>query len=314
MDNLQKACCIGTGTMGSSISLTLALGGMEVFMYGRTSDSVNRGMGSIDSFCCNLISSSLYSESEMEAIRKRIHPSTDLGRSLTGVTFVSEAVSEDSELKQELFSRIESMVPEDAIITSATSGLDPDIIGQKLSSRARFLVAHFSNPAHLMPFVELVPCRETSHGSMEFARDILVKVGLRPVCLDRYIPGFVFNRLQFALLRESMYLVEQGIVTPEELDGAVTHGLGRRLAYTGPLKSADMGGLDVFQNVASYLLPDLCSSGEVSEVLSDPVANGNFGCKTGRGIFEWSEEEIEETKKKREQILILLAKQFRKDL
>jgi 3-hydroxybutyryl-CoA dehydrogenase len=300
--------------MGSSISLTLALGGMDVFMYGRTPESVNRGMGSINSFCRNLVRSSLYSESEMEAIRKRIHPSTDLGDSLKEVTFVSEAISEDPELKQELFAKIETMVPEDAMITSATSGLDPDIIGQKLSSRARFLVAHFSNPAHLMPFVELVPCGETSPDSMEFARDLLLKVGLRPVCLDRYIPGFVFNRLQFALLRESMYLVEQGIVTPEELDGAVTHGLGRRLAYTGPLRSADMGGLDVFNKIASYLLPELCSSGEVSRVLSDPAANGDLGCKTGRGIFEWNEEEIDETNRKREHILILLAKQFREDL
>jgi 3-hydroxybutyryl-CoA dehydrogenase len=146
---------------------------------------------------------------------------------------------------------------------------------------------------------------------MEIVRDLLLKAGLRPVCLDRYIPGFVFNRLQFALLRESMYLVEQGIVTPEELDGAVTHGLGRRLAYTGPLRSADMGGLDVFNKIASYLLPELCSSGEVSRVLSDSAANGDLGCKTGRGIFEWSEEEIDETNRKREQILIDFIKMDR---
>ncbi len=303
-----KACCIGTGTMGSSISLTLAIGGMDVVMFGRTRPSLERGLLSIDSFCRNLVESGLFGDSEMEKIRGRIEPSTDLKGSLEGCSFVSEAVSEDLELKQKLFSTVESLVPSEAVLTSTTSGLDPDLISLEMSSKERFLVAHFSNPAHLMPFVELVPCGSTSSRAMDFTVKLLEKTGLRPVSLSRYIPGFVFNRLQFALLREAMYLVDEGIVTPEAVDEAVTHGLGRRLAFTGPLRSADMGGLDVFNKIASYLMPMLCSSGEVSKVLSDAVAHGNLGCKTGKGIFAWTEEEIEVTKKQREKILMYFLK------
>lgn len=304
MNKGMKACCIGTGTMGSSISLTLAMGGMEVYMFGRSSASTERGTRSIESFCMNLVESGLFEESEMEKIRQRIHPSTHLKDSLEGSAFVSEAVSEDLELKQELLANLEILAPSETVLTSTTSGLDPGLISARMSHKERFLVAHFSNPAHLMPFVELVPCGSTSSITMDFTRGILEKAGLSPVCLSRYIPGFVFNRLQYALLREAMYLVDEGIVTPQEVDGAVTHGLGRRLAFTGPLRSADMGGLDVFNKIASYLLPDLCNSGDVSKVLSEPVANGDFGCKTGKGIFEWDQEEIENTKKGREKMLI----------
>lgn len=303
-----KACCIGTGTMGSSISLTLAMGGMEVVMFGRTRPSLERGLSSIDSFCRNLVESGLFADSEMGKIRGRIESSTDLEGSLEGSFFVSEAVSEDLDLKRKLFSIVETLVPPEAVLTSTTSGLDPDLISAGMTHKERFLVAHFSNPAHLMPFVELVPCGATSSMAMDFTRKLLEKAGLRPVSLSRYIPGFVFNRLQYALLREAMYLVDEGIVTPEAVDEAVTHGLGRRLAFTGPLRSADMGGLDVFNKIASYLMPMLCSSGKVPGILSEPVAHGNLGCKTGKGIFVWTEEEIEATKKEREKILMYFLK------
>lgn len=304
MDNIQKACCIGTGTMGSSITLALALGGMKVTMYGRSEESVKRGLTSIDKSCGNLEKAGFMNSGEIQVIRKRIGTCTSIEKALESVSFVSEAVSEDLELKQDLFASIESMVQNTSILSSTTSGMDPALISRKMKRRERFLVAHFSNPAHLMPFVELVPAPLTSQETMDLTRKLLKGCGLRPVPLDRYVPGFVFNRLQFALLREAMDLVEKGIVSAEDVDAAVTHGLGRRLACTGPLRSADMGGLDVFEKIASYLLKDLCNSSEVSKILEEPVKSGNYGIKTGNGIFEWTQEEIENTRKERESILI----------
>jgi len=304
MDNIRKACCIGTGTMGSSITLALALGGMKVTIYGRSEESVKRGLTSIDVFCGNLEKAGFMDSRKIRDVRERISSCTSIKKALDGVSFVSEAVSEDLELKQDLFASIESMVQDTSILSSTTSGMDPARISLKMQRRERFLVAHFSNPAHLMPFVELVPCPLTSKETMDLTGQLLEGCGLRPVPLDRYVPGFVFNRLQFALLREAMDLVEKGVVSAEDVDAAVTHGLGRRLACTGPLRSADMGGLDVFEKIASYLLKDLCNSSEVSKILEEPVKSGNYGTKTGSGIFEWTEEEIEKIRKDRESILI----------
>jgi len=304
MERNKKACCIGTGTMGSSITLALALGGMEVTMYGRKEASIDRGLAAIDSFSGNLVDAGYLSAQNMKEVRSRIRTAITFVEALEGVSFVSEAVSEDLDLKQQVFSEIEDIVSEDTILTSTTSGMDPNLISEKMSRKDRFLVAHFSNPAHLMPFVELVPCGKTSAETMSTTGEILKYCGLKPVPLDRYVPGFIFNRLQFALLREAMDLVEKGIVSAEDVDTAVTHGLGRRLACTGPLRSADMGGLDVFSKIASYLLKDLCAASEVSDVLKKPVSEGNYGTKTGKGIFEWSPEEIQEKNRKREKMLI----------
>lgn len=304
MKEIRKACCIGTGTMGSSISLALALGGMEVTMYGRKEASIDRGLASIDLFCKNLVEANYLSAQNMKSVKMNIKTTITLMEALEEADFVSEAVSEDLELKQNIFAEIEDIADEDTVLTSTTSGMDPNLISGKMKKKDRFLVAHFSNPAHLMPFVELVPCEKTSGEAIAYTKKTLEDCGLKPVPLDRYVPGFIFNRLQFALLREAMDLVDRGIVSAEDVDTAVTHGLGRRLAYTGPLRSADMGGLDVFSKIASYLLKDLCATSDVSDTLQRPVRNGNYGTKTGQGIFNWTPEEIERTGRKREKILI----------
>jgi 3-hydroxybutyryl-CoA dehydrogenase len=166
------------------------------------------------------------------------------------------------------------------------------------------VVAHFWNPAHLLPLVEVVPGKHTAPETVELTVKLLEKIGKKPIPLKREALGFIGNRMQYALLREAMYIVDSGIASKEAVDATVKYSIGRRLGVTGPLETADLGGLDVFYNISEYMMPDLCDSHKVSPVLKDPVDKGNYGAKTGTGIYDWTPEGLAKIRKMREKILI----------
>jgi len=168
----------------------------------------------------------------------------------------------------------------------------------------RFVVAHFWNPPHLLPLVEVVPGKDTSRETMDITMELMERIGKKPIALNREAPGFIGNRLQFALLREAMYIVESGIASKEAVDATVRYSLGRRLGVTGPLESADLGGLDVFFNISTYMMPELCDTHDVSKVLKEPVEKGAYGAKTGTGIYDWTPDALAALRKMREKVLI----------
>ena len=159
--------------------------------------------------------------------------------------------------------------------------------------------------AYKMAMVEVVPGKHTSAETVDVTWKLMEQIGKKPVALKREALGFIGNRLQLALLREALYIVEQGIATPEAVDTTVKYSLGRRLGVTGPLESADLGGLDIFQSISSYLNPDLCVDSGVSPLLSDAAARGDLGAKTGKGFYDWTDAaRLGKLKKTRERILI----------
>ena len=155
-----------------------------------------------------------------------------------------------------------------------------------------------------MPLVEVVPGEKTAPWVVEATAALMEAIGKKPVVLQREAPGFIGNRLQFALLREAFYLVEQGIATPEAVDAAVKYSLGRRLGTTGPLESADFGGLDTFLNISAYLTAELSRATEPSPLLRQAVEQGRLGVKTGKGLYDWTPEELARVKNNRESNLI----------
>lgn len=301
---VKRICCLGTGTIGPGIILSFALAGYQVRMFGRSEESIKRGFERIRDILLRFSEKGLVQSAGIPEIMSRIKGVTTFEEAADGADFVIEAISEDIFSKQEVFERMENLCSPDTIFASSTSGLSPTEIADNLDYKDRFVVAHFWNPPHLIPLVEVVPGKHTSQNSIELTVKLLERIGKKPVVLKREALGFIGNRLQFAMLREALHLIESGIATKEAVDTTIKYALGRRLSITGPFESADLGGLDIFYNISSYLFEDLCNDTDVSQILSEPVEQGKLGIKTGSGFYEWTPDNSMRIKKIREENLM----------
>ncbi|MDT8902001.1 3-hydroxyacyl-CoA dehydrogenase family protein [Anaeroselena agilis] len=303
MNDIKTICSVGTGTMGPYMAALFALAGYDVRMYGRSAPSVEQGFRGVCACLESCREHGLVTSEQIPAAVARIQGTADLAEAAAGADFVMESVSEDLAVKREVFAALEALCPTHAIFASNTSGLSPTAIASGLVNPERFVAAHFLNPPHLMAIVEVVPGEATSPATVDAACELLKKIGKIPVTLKREALGFIANRLQFALLREALHLVDQGIATAETVDTTLKH-LSRRLSATGPLETADLGGLDVFHSIAAYLLPDLNASTAPPPALAAARERGDLGAKTGRGFYDWSDAaRLAAVKKHRETIL-----------
>jgi len=304
VEHIKNICNLGTGTMGFGTALLFAMAGYNVRMYGRTAESISRGMTGIKAALTTYREQNLVQESDIALILGRIQGVTTLEEAAANADFVIESVAEDLKIKQEVFAKLDKLCPPHTIFATNTSGLSPTAIAEAVERKDKFVVAHFWNPPHLLPLVEVVPGKHTSQQTVDTTWQLMEKIGKKPVALKREALGFIGNRLQFALLREALHIVESGIASQEAVDTTVKYSLGRRLSTTGPLESADLGGLDVFHNISNYLMADLCNTAGASPLLKAAVAKGTLGAKTGTGLYEWTPEELSAIKKTREEILI----------
>jgi 3-hydroxybutyryl-CoA dehydrogenase len=301
--DIKTICNIGTGTMGPGTAVVFAMAGYKVRLFGRTDRSLDHGFKGIDAALESYREHDMADSGQITAIRARITGTTTLEAAAADADFVIETVAEDIETKRKVFAALDSICPAHAIFASSTSGLSPTAIAEAVRRRDKFVVAHFWNPPHIVPVVEVVPGRLTAPETINITCDLLERTGKKPVVLKQEALGFIANRLQLALLREALYLVEQGIATPETVDTTMKH-LARRLSATGPLETADLGGLDIFYNIAGYLLKDLCNSPDLPPALKEAFESGNLGAKTGKGFYDWSDAgRLNAIKKTREDLL-----------
>ena len=304
LEDIKTICNLGTGTMGFGTALLFAMKGYDVRMFGRSEASVERGFASIQAALKTYLENKLVKESDIPQILGRIKGVTTLEEAAEGADFVIESIAEDIELKRQVWAKIEKLTGPETIFATNTSGLSPTAIQESLVRKENFVVAHFWNPPHLVPLVEVVPGKYTSQNTVDVTWQLIEKIGKKPVALKKEALGFIGNRLQLALLREALYIVEEGIATQEAVDTAVKYSLGRRLSTTGPLETADLGGLDIFYNIASYLNEDLCDTKRPSVLLKQAMDKGTLGAKTGFGLYDWTPESLAKIKKTRENILL----------
>lgn len=281
---------IGSGTMGHATALQFAWHGYPVRMLDVSDRALEHGMSLVDADLATFVDKGVVDGADVEAIRARITPTTDPAEAFAGADFVIESVPENLDVKHATWLQAEEHAPEDAIFATNTSGLSPTAIAQALRHPERFLVAHFYNPAHLMPLVEVVPARQTDPDVVGRTVALLDSVGKHAVALDREAPGFVGNRIQAAVIREALYIVRQGIASPQAVDDIVKYSLGLRWSILGPVISADLGGLDVFDTLMRYLSPDLSAEQGADPLLEEKVSRGDLGLKTGRGFYDWTGE------------------------
>ena len=205
-------------------------------------------------------------------------------RAVDGATLVLEAAPERLELKHELIARVEA-ANADAVIASNTSSIAPDALAAGMRDPSRLVIAHFFNPADTVPLVEVVPGPATPQATVDRMVALLETCGKTAVPLAQQVEGFIANRLQAALYREAMHLVDLGIATPEQVDQAVTAGLGPRWALAGPFEIMDLGGLDVWTSVTDGIFPSLGDASAAPAMLRERAERGELGAKTGAGFL-----------------------------
>lgn len=299
---------LGCGTMGHSIALNAAWAGLSVKMQGISDADLEQGWTNMLKKLEVMLDNGILSDSEAAQIQENIKMTVSVEEAVTDATFVIEAVPENIQLKIDLFKRLDALCAPDVILASNTSGLSPTEIASETVYPERTVVTHFWNPAHLIPLVEVVRGEKTGDEAVERSFQLLKQMKKKPIEVKKEIPGFVGNRLQYALFREAQYLLEEGIASKEDIDDAVTYGIGRRLPVSGPLMTADMGGLDVFSAISDYLFQHLSSAEESLPILKKLVEEQKLGDKSGEGYYKWDEDFSKQYNQKREEELIRFLK------
>ena len=276
----QKIAVIGAGLMGHGIAQVFAGAGHDVTI----TDTVAQNLATATS----RIAANLRELGEDESAAARVQPRADLAEAVRGADYVVEAVSENLPLKQKLFGEIERHVRRDTILASNTSVIPISAIMQGLAERERALGTHWWNPPFLVPLVEVIETQWTSPQAVEWTMALHQAAGKKPARVKKDVPGFIGNRLQHALWREAISLVEQGICDAQTVDEVVKASFGRRLAVLGPLENADMIGTDLALAVHETVLPAIDSRPAPSPYLRKLVAEGKLGFKSGEGFRKWS--------------------------
>lgn len=284
----MKVLVAGPGTIGASLALVCAIHGHSVILLGRSEASLATAR-KLTSWCASELEEADLAPAEYDGWRDRLTMTIELQDVPRDCDIAIEAINENLPAKQELIAALQAHLLEDAVLASSTSGLPVDQIAANCTRATQFAVAHFANPPHLMPVVEVVPGTNTSPKTIAAIEAFVQSLNKTPVRLNHDVPGHLFNRIQFAMLREAMALVEKGIATPKQIDTVVKRGLALRLAEEGPLEKIDLAGLQLVHDVAAYLYPQLDNSVEPG-LLKKMLDEDKGGAESGQGFFTWDTE------------------------
>jgi len=308
VDDIKKVGIVGAGLMGHGIAQTFALCGYNVTIF----DTDKHALESVPERIRNnfkvFIDLEINVESDVARCLTNITLCDTFADMCEGVHLVVEAVSENLDLKRKIFSEVEHYVTRDVILCSNTSAISITEIGEALQHRERFLGTHFWNPPHVLPCVEVIKGQSTSDQAFETVFKVMKKVKKEPVRVLKDVPGFLGNRLQHAMWREAISMVERNIAHPEDIDKVIKYGFGLRSAFIGPLETADLAGIDLTYAVHKYLFPYLDVSSEPSRALTERIDKGLLGVKTGQGFHTWTPEKIKEIVSQRDHVLLKILK------
>ena len=219
-----------------------------------------------------------------------------------------EGIIEDLAIKQDYFAKMDAIFPVTTILATNTSAISITEIAEKSVHKERIIGTHYWDPAYLIPLVEVIKTKYVSEETVKTTYDLLKEAGKRPVIVKKDVPGFLANRMQHALFREALSIVENDIADPKDVDDAIKYGFGMRLGVRAPIEVMDMGGVDLTYWIHEYLFPHIESSTTPSRLLTENMEKGNLGAKTGQGIMTWSEEDVKESNERLIEGLIKVAK------
>ena len=308
----NKIAVLGAGTMGPGIATTYALQGYEVALYSRSQATLERAARVVASNMDLFVQEGQIDRESADAACKRISYTNSVEDAVKGAWYIAETVVEKIPVKTELYTQLDAILPEGVIIASNTSSLNIFSIMPE-RRKADTVIAHFFAPAHILPLVEVVRGPETTESVMERVIDLHQKCGKTPVRMERYIPGFIVNRMQGALTREVVHLLENGYCSPEDLDLAVKTSLMPRGMLLGLVERMDFAGLDMMVNGLTNKSYQPAPDPGAPKMFFDAVARGDLGAKTGKGLYDYSHLSYEELLQQRDRMLlqsVALAKAF----
>jgi 3-hydroxybutyryl-CoA dehydrogenase len=292
---MEKIAVVGAGLMGHGIAQIFALNGFQV---GLTDISSEVLQSALENMRANLELLAQHGITRPEAIEpaiQRITPTTEMDRAVEGAGFVVEAILENLELKQKIFRDLDEVCPKETILASNTSVISITQIAADTRYPDRVVGTHFWNPPYLIPLVEVIRGDHTADDIMDRTMDLLISIGKRAVRVNKDVPGFVGNRLQHALWREAISIVEQEIADAATVDECVRYGFGLRLPVLGPMENSDLVGTDLTLAIHDYILKHIEHSPAPSPLLKEIVAKGDLGFKSGQGFQTWSADEAAQT-------------------
>ena len=307
-DEVKLIAVIGAGLIGHSVAQEFALAGYEVNLNSRSEESLRKGLARVQDTLHGLTEMGVVTREQAESVPSRIHPSVDLKETVEDADVVIENVYEDLALKRRVFKEIDRWSPERAILVSGTSTLALSELASATRRPDKVVLANYANPPHLVPSVEVLRNEATSDETVATLCELLTTVGKRPVVIQQEVPGFVANRLQMALTREALSLVQRGIVSPQDVDTIIKNGIGRRWAVAGVFEVWELAGWDLISEMGSWLFPDLEASNDVPQLLRDKIESGDLGVKTGKGFYDWTPESAEALRQRIAHALIEIAK------
>ncbi|HEJ6975326.1 TPA: 3-hydroxyacyl-CoA dehydrogenase family protein [Serratia marcescens] len=289
---------LGAGLMGVGIATHFIRHGHEVLLYDPDPQRLAEAPAVASGILAELSDVGQFDRDERDAALARLRVTGDLN-DVARARLLIEAIPERLELKHALYEQLEGLIADDAVIASNTSGLPPDELAARMTHPQRLLIAHFWHPPHLIPLVEIVPGSTTDPRHLAAVQALLGGMALEAVLLERAAPGFVGNRLQFAVLREALHIVHSGIASAEVVDQVMRASLGRRYAMVGPLEAADMTGLATVADIARHLFSELATGDEMMALVEQRLQRGDSGQRSGRGFYLWDEARRERIQRRR---------------
>jgi 3-hydroxybutyryl-CoA dehydrogenase len=287
MENVRHIGIIGTGMIATSMAVLTTGHGYRTTLLAVNNELAADSKKTYDAFYQELLAKKLMTAKQVAACEKYLHYTLSYGE-LADVDVVFEAVFEVLDVKHSVYQELEANCPNIKAICSVSSAIVPDDLAKGMGKyKDRIIVTHPFNPPHMVPYFELAQGKDTAEGVADFALELLKALDRKPVLLKKSAPGFIGNRLQFALWREALNIVESGIADPRDVDTCLMYSFCPRYTSIGMFEHFDNGGLDLNYNVCKALFPDLCDAKEVMKSITGRIAEGNLGQKTGVGFYDW---------------------------
>jgi len=284
---IEPVGLIGLGLMGRGIAACLLSRGLDVIVWNRTAARSTESIPHIDQALRELVRRKVVSRADVRDWKKRFHVAPSLA-GLKPCRFVIESVKEDLELKRQIYEEVEATVAARAVIASNTSSLPITVLQAGRKHPDRFIGMHWGEPAQIMRYLEIIPGKFTSKRTLRLTRQLGEVCGKEPTVLREDIQGFLSNRMMYAMLREACYLVEHGIADIETIDRSFRNDMGWWALLAGPFRWMDLTGIPAYQAVMEGLLPKLCNTTEVPQLMRDMVASGATGIANAKGFYRYT--------------------------
>ena len=306
-NEIRSIVVAGAGTMGASMAQIFAKCGYDVTLYDIADAAIQRGQNLVRVNQESQVASGDLTQQQSAEILSHLRYTMDKN-CFAQCDLVVESILENLEIKQNFWEEVSKIARADCLLCTNTSGLSITMICERVVGKERFCGMHWFNPSHIVPLVEVINGDETAPETAEAVYEFAKIIGKQPIYVKKDALGFIANRLQAAILREALYIKEQGIGDFADIDGAMKYGLGFRYACLGPLEVVDQGGLDIHHHIATYLWEDLADDKYPSGIFEELYQEGKYGVKSGAGFYDYSDGKADLSIKKRDAMYLAMAR------